>query len=167
MNSMALAMSLFFFSNGMQKSNEWQTRNSALHVCAGSYAFTVHMIVFANVVPFSVFVHASSRCQHSSWPSSSSSCRYSKSSSSICSTFKGKGCSRSSPDRLACHCTPLLRVSIQYHSIILYLLDKCLIHQSSSAQWRHSHYEISTTDASRWGLFNEFLPTCTDNLPAE
>lgn len=51
MNSMALAMSLYYFSKGMQKSNEWQTRNSALHVCAGSSAFTVHMIVFANVVP--------------------------------------------------------------------------------------------------------------------
>lgn len=54
----------------------------------------------------------SSRCQLSSWPSSSSSCRSSRSSSSICSTFRGKGCSQSSLDRTACHCTPSLRVSI-------------------------------------------------------
>lgn len=46
---MALAVSLFFFSKGMQKSSEWQTRNSALHVCAGSFVFSVHMIVFTNV----------------------------------------------------------------------------------------------------------------------
>lgn len=57
---------------------------------------------------------SSSRCQHSSWLSSSSSCRSSRSSSSTCSTFRGKDCSASSLDRLACHCTPSLRVSTSY-----------------------------------------------------
>ena len=67
----------------------------------------------------------SSRCQHSSWPSSSSSCRSSRSSSSICSTFRGRGCSQSSRDRPACHCTPSLRVSTWYHSTALQLCQIC------------------------------------------
>lgn len=89
---------------------------SALHVFTSCYTsiYCTHVCWWRVSLSLCVCVCVcaiSSRCQHSSWPSSSSSCKSSRSSSSICSTFRGKGCSPSSLDSPACQCTPSLRVS--------------------------------------------------------
>ena len=72
---------------------------------------TVRVFAFSMTLFWGFLCATSSRCQPSSWPSSSSSCRSSRSSSNTCSTSRGKGCSPSSQDRPACHCTRSLRVS--------------------------------------------------------
>lgn len=114
----------------------------------------LYMCMFADGVPLCLSLCVcvcvctiSSRCQHSSWPSSSSSCRSSRSSSSICSTFRGRGCSRSSRDRPACHCTPSLRVSTWYHITALH----CNFVKSPTVLWSIcGNQTLRENDLWRW-----------------